>query len=186
MRQLLHEDDHTAAEHVANDIVSRWKANGVEPRASTDRRRLRHSTSANVSSTARDHTPEDYAAYAIQDPLFEAEHSGRIQTVAKLFGDCTRVLDIACGTAPGDRDGAGELNAARRGHRLRRGEHRTRADRGRDGRCGRSQVLHLRAGLGHRRRCVDAGALPRCCRPRRHFDGLFVGSSWNTSPTAPG
>ena len=100
MRQLLHEDDHTAAEHVANDIVSRWKANGVEFAPAP----IEAIAALDVCERVlhgRDHTPEDYAAYAIQDPLFEAEHSGRIQTVAKLFGDCTRVLDIACGNGAG-------------------------------------------------------------------------------------
>jgi len=78
LRQLIHEDDYTAARLVATD--------GSAARALCDE--VIHGKHV---------TPEDYAIDAIQDPLYEADLCSRFHAAAPLFAGCTHVLDVACG-----------------------------------------------------------------------------------------
>lgn len=79
-RQLLHEDDHVAAQQVA-------QARGDQ--AAVD-------FCAYVIA-GKDHSAEHYGTHAIADPLIEADLSVRFTAVARYFDTTTHVLDVACG-----------------------------------------------------------------------------------------
>jgi len=78
--RLLHEDDHTAAFRVASSI------------GATDAELLCGRVIAGEEQGA-----DQYAKYALPDPIAEWEMSGRFQAIAPWFKDCTQVLDVACG-----------------------------------------------------------------------------------------
>lgn len=109
LRQLLHEDDHTAAKIVAQDII---ESDGVmchpiagEPRelngAAVRPPQVDEAETASAFCdyviAGKDQSAEQYGNAAIQDPLKEAEHSGRFQQVIPQFEKSTHVLDVACG-----------------------------------------------------------------------------------------
>lgn len=78
--QLLHEDDHIAAKRVALELGDQATADWCD-----------------YVNAGKDQGPEDYATFAIQDPLKEADVSVRFKAVHPLFEGCTRVVDVACG-----------------------------------------------------------------------------------------
>jgi glycosyltransferase involved in cell wall biosynthesis/2-polyprenyl-3-methyl-5-hydroxy-6-metoxy-1,4-benzoquinol methylase len=80
LRQLLHEDDHTAAQIVAEELGDQ-----------TALAFCQHVIQGH------DQVAEDYAAYAIQDVLYEVDQSGRFKAVSRYFDACTSLLDVACG-----------------------------------------------------------------------------------------
>lgn len=89
MRQLLHEDDHVAARAVAGDLLLGETEAQDEANAAFD-------FCCRVID-GKDQNADDYGERAIQDPLEEIKLSKRFETVAPLYKDCTRVLDVACG-----------------------------------------------------------------------------------------
>jgi len=89
MRQLLHEDDHVAAKMVATEILQEKTPASDEAGKANDF--CRHVIAG------KDHTAEQYGEAAIQDPLVEAEMSGRFKLVVPIFEKSTKVLDVACG-----------------------------------------------------------------------------------------
>jgi glycosyltransferase involved in cell wall biosynthesis/2-polyprenyl-3-methyl-5-hydroxy-6-metoxy-1,4-benzoquinol methylase len=80
LRQLLHEDDHTAAKRVALEIGDQQAAEFCQ-----------------YVIDGKDQTAEQYGNAALADPLQEAEHSDRFKAVVPHFKDCAHVLDVACG-----------------------------------------------------------------------------------------
>lgn len=90
MRQLLHEDDHVAAKVVAGDILDEV--------SKKDREEAETALAfCDYVIAGKDQTAEQYGEAAIQDPLVEAETSGRFKLVAPIFEKCTSILDCACG-----------------------------------------------------------------------------------------
>lgn len=88
--RLLHEDDHTAALEVAKGLREEHNLpvrNAVLDAEMLCRRVIR----------GEEQGAEQYAKYALPDPIAEWEMSGRFQAVAPWFADCTQVLDVACG-----------------------------------------------------------------------------------------
>lgn len=86
LRQLLHYDDHTAAEIVAHDILD--TENSPEATAALE-------LCARVHA-GLEQTSEQYAERAAK-PLEEAEKSDRFKAILGRYKDCTHVLDLACG-----------------------------------------------------------------------------------------
>jgi len=109
LRQLLHEDDHTAAKIVATEIVDehiredRW----LIPPYDTDpngAERLPEAKEAKAAEdfcdyviAGKDQTAEQYGAHAVADPLKEVEFSDRFKLVIPEFEHCQHVVDVACG-----------------------------------------------------------------------------------------
>lgn len=83
LRQLLHEDDHVAAQLVAAEVGD------AESTAALDL--------CERVIAGKDQSAENYSEHAIADPLKEAEFSGRFHAVAPMFEGCSNVLDVACG-----------------------------------------------------------------------------------------
>ncbi len=81
LRQLLHYDDHTAAQPVAKAL------NDADALATCE-----------MMLSGGDHTPALYAERAL-DPRKEIEHpgNGRIQDVVQALAGRERVIDVACG-----------------------------------------------------------------------------------------
>lgn len=93
LRQLLHEDDHVAAKQVAQDLLDdKGVQADVEGLEAFTARALCDRVIAGLEQSA-----DDYAAHAVQDPVYEAQHSTRFGAVLPNFADRTRVLDVACG-----------------------------------------------------------------------------------------
>lgn len=80
LRQLLHEDDHTAARIVAHDL---------DDQAAVD--------FCDYVIAGKDQSAEHYGNAAVQDPMKEVQFSDRFKAVIPRFEGCTRVLDVACG-----------------------------------------------------------------------------------------
>jgi 2-polyprenyl-3-methyl-5-hydroxy-6-metoxy-1,4-benzoquinol methylase/glycosyltransferase involved in cell wall biosynthesis len=80
LRQLLHEDDHVAAQLVASELgdtpIAEW---------------------CQYVMDGKDHSDEHYGNAAIQDPMREVQHSTRFAAVSPFFEHCASVLDVACG-----------------------------------------------------------------------------------------
>lgn len=92
MRQLLHNDDHTAAKRFAQDLVATagphafYACDGKDVVAFCD-----------YVIAGKDQVADQYAERAA-DPIVEAKHSGRFHKALPYFKDCTHVLDVACGS----------------------------------------------------------------------------------------
>jgi 2-polyprenyl-3-methyl-5-hydroxy-6-metoxy-1,4-benzoquinol methylase/glycosyltransferase involved in cell wall biosynthesis len=102
--RLLHEDDHTAAELCANravlDMVMADDAAGRRPGTGNIALRIRYEDAGALCrrvARGEEQGADDYAKFAIQDPLAEWQISARFHSVAPWFKDCRVVLDVACG-----------------------------------------------------------------------------------------
>jgi len=91
LRQLLHEDDHAAAKIVANDLIATSGDANAYDEAITA------SDFCDYVIAGKDHSADHYGAAAIQDPLHEADLSGRFRAVIPAFAHTAHVLDVACG-----------------------------------------------------------------------------------------
>jgi glycosyltransferase involved in cell wall biosynthesis/2-polyprenyl-3-methyl-5-hydroxy-6-metoxy-1,4-benzoquinol methylase len=104
LRQLLHEDDHTTASVVAEEIAEDY---GDIPRQMSDDEQSDFEEAIDATLfcerviKGKEQGADDYAAHAIQDPMKEVELSGRFKAVSTYFAGRTHVLDIACGNGAG-------------------------------------------------------------------------------------
>lgn len=99
LRQLLHEDDHTAAKVVAGALMDQREGAGESDPVLQE-------AGAALAFCDRviqglEQGAEDYAAHAIQDPLAEVEHSERFMRASTYFAESKHVLDVACGNGAG-------------------------------------------------------------------------------------
>lgn len=97
LRQLLHEDDHSAAKLVAQDICS---APCVDDAAESREAAAAYTLCERIFA-GKEHSADDYARHALPDPVHEAKVCERFQAVASYFDGCRRVLDVACGNGAG-------------------------------------------------------------------------------------
>ncbi len=98
MRQLMHWDNHVAAQMVADEIVAEVEIGGdVSPSDAKEA----HDAAALCRRVIdqQEQTAEHYAKYAAQDVLAEMELNTRLQIAADILAERTprRVLDVACG-----------------------------------------------------------------------------------------
>lgn len=86
-RQLMNEDDHVAAQVVGAEILSSEpdQAEVISGVAFCER-----------VINGQDHSAEQYAEHALEDPIGEGRCQ-RFTITAARFTGCTRVLDVACG-----------------------------------------------------------------------------------------
>ena len=87
LRQLLHEDDHTAARMVARGI-SGTEASDTE-------------AFCDQVIQGKAWGAEEYAATSIQDPLYEVDFAERFRRVAPYYAGRKKLLDVACGNGAG-------------------------------------------------------------------------------------
>jgi len=104
LEQLLHEDDHTAAKVVADDLAEDYHRALTMGDAGWDADTLECVVNGRDAVKFCDDvvhgrliTAADYAAHALQDPLEEAQLSTRYQVVGPQFDGRHRLVDIACG-----------------------------------------------------------------------------------------
>jgi glycosyltransferase involved in cell wall biosynthesis/SAM-dependent methyltransferase len=104
LERLLHEDDHTAALKVADRIIGVGRDHiHIEggDLSGTSFWPLGQAIKAydlcESVITGEEQGADDYAKFAIQDPLAEWQISARFHSVAPWFKDCRAVLDVACG-----------------------------------------------------------------------------------------
>lgn len=108
LRRLLHEDDHTAAQIVADAILDANRTSTVEEEGAetftVETDEVREARAARDLCdrviAGKEQGPENYAKFALE-PLTELEQQrkgGRFTRVLPLYKACTRVLDVACGT----------------------------------------------------------------------------------------
>jgi len=92
LRQLLHYDDHTAAQQVAAEILTH------ETQAHSSARTEAEDALALCARVmaGKEQSADDYAERAA-DPFIEAEKSDRFRLLMPAFAACTHVLDLACG-----------------------------------------------------------------------------------------
>ena len=79
LQQLLHEDDHCAAQVLARELGDTATAEWCQ-----------------YVIDGKDQSADDYGAHALP-PLVEMQHSPRIRSVVEQLQGCTTVLDVACG-----------------------------------------------------------------------------------------
>lgn len=96
LRQLLHYDDHTAAEKLAADLI--YDADESEPDEGEPFKEVwdAHRFCKRVIK-GEEQTAEQYAQHALPDPLVEWDHQTRFHEAAALLAGKSRVLDVACG-----------------------------------------------------------------------------------------
>jgi glycosyltransferase involved in cell wall biosynthesis/2-polyprenyl-3-methyl-5-hydroxy-6-metoxy-1,4-benzoquinol methylase len=100
LRAFLHEDDHTAAKLVAQEILRDYPADselGTHVVTPETTEALTASLFCDRVIAGKDQSAETYAAHALGDPLVEFAQSGRFHQVAEVMAVSGNVLDVACG-----------------------------------------------------------------------------------------
>jgi 2-polyprenyl-3-methyl-5-hydroxy-6-metoxy-1,4-benzoquinol methylase/glycosyltransferase involved in cell wall biosynthesis len=119
LRQLLHWDNHAAAQIVANDLIAThpsYPPNGGDGTAPELVEARDAEALCERVIRQEEQTAEHYAAYAIQDPAREAEENGRMHVAADRIAETlvnlraagqlrdrdgterpARILDVSCG-----------------------------------------------------------------------------------------
>jgi glycosyltransferase involved in cell wall biosynthesis/SAM-dependent methyltransferase len=98
LRQLLHYDDITAAQRVAEEISR--DCPGCDDDQAMAAAHVEAVDAMQLCTrviAGKEHTASDYTERAL-GPLVEIEHNPRFKQAAERFKDCTHVLDLACGT----------------------------------------------------------------------------------------
>jgi glycosyltransferase involved in cell wall biosynthesis/2-polyprenyl-3-methyl-5-hydroxy-6-metoxy-1,4-benzoquinol methylase len=115
LRGLMHEEDSTAAQIVARDVIHDdpttvpGRSEGGWGVASGDVKDLSKAVRESARALAQCDRiihgetcgPEEYARHAIPDTVYEIENTGRFKDCARYFEKATRLLDVACGNGAG-------------------------------------------------------------------------------------
>lgn len=97
LRSFLHEDDHTAAQILAERMLLDELTKGDQADAAqVDSLRTTIQFCEKVNA-GRDQSAELYGAFALPDPLIEWDEQPRFHEAAEILQGVTNLIDVACG-----------------------------------------------------------------------------------------
>jgi glycosyltransferase involved in cell wall biosynthesis len=97
MRAFMHEDDHTAAKLVAQEMLEHYRSGQADARDPLYAEAEAADAFCDKVIAGLDQPAEVYAAHALADPIDEWANSQRFHQAAAMLDGCTNVLDVACG-----------------------------------------------------------------------------------------